>query len=46
MMASFFGGVFMEFSINHPVLFVIVALLVAVVLRQSVYFLIKALKRS
>ena len=36
----------MEFSINHPVLFVIVALLVAVVLGQSVYFLIKALKRS
>ena len=36
----------MEFSVNHPILFVIVALLVAVVLGQSVYFLIKALKRS
>ena len=36
----------MEFSVNHPILFVIVGLLVAVVLGQSVYFLIKALKRS
>ena len=36
----------MEFSVNHPVLFIIVALLVAVVLGQSVYFLVKALKRS
>ena len=36
----------MEFHINHPVLYVIVALLVAVVLGQSVYFLAKALKRS
>ncbi|MBP3479601.1 MAG: DUF5058 family protein [Oscillospiraceae bacterium] len=36
----------MEFSVNHPALFVIVALLVAVVLGQSVYFLVKALKRS
>ena len=36
----------MEFSVNHPVLFVIAAILVAVVLAQSVYFLIKARKRS
>ena len=36
----------MEFYVNHPILFVIVGLLVAVVLGQSVYFLIKALKRS
>ena len=36
----------MEFRVNHPILFVIVGLLVAVVLGQSVYFLIKALKRS
>ena len=36
----------MEFYVNHPVLFVIAGLLVAVVLGQSVYFLIKALKRS
>ena len=34
------------FSINHPVLFIIVGLLVAVVLGQSIYFLLKALKRS
>ena len=36
----------MEFSINHPVLFVIVGLLIAVVLGQSIFFLVKALKRS
>ena len=36
----------MEFYVNHPVLFVIAGLLVAVVLGQSVYFLVKALKRS
>ena len=36
----------MQFSINHPVLFIIVGLLIAVVLGQSVYFLLKALKRS
>ena len=36
----------MEFYVNHPVLFVIVGLIVAAVLGQSVYFLLKALKRS
>ena len=36
----------MKFSINHPVLFILVGLLVAVVLGQSIYFLLKALKRS
>ena len=36
----------MEFSVNHPILFLIVGLLVAVVLGQSVFFLIKALRRS
>ena len=36
----------MEFSINHPILFLIAGILVAVVLGQSVYFLIKALRRS
>ena len=36
----------MTFSVNHPVLFLIAGLLVAVVLAQSVYFLIKALRRS
>ena len=33
----------MEFHINHPILFLIVGLLVAVVLGQSIFFLIKAL---
>lgn len=36
----------MEFSINHPILFVLVAILVAAVLGQSVYFLVKALRRA
>jgi len=36
----------MEFYVNHPALFVIAGLLVAVVLGQSVYFLLKALRRS
>ncbi len=36
----------MEFSVNHPLLFLIAGLLVAVVLGQSVYFLVKALRRS
>ncbi len=36
----------MEFYVNHPALFVIAGLLVAVVLAQSVYFLVKALRRS
>ena len=36
----------MEFYVNHPVLFVLAGALVAVVLGQSVYFLVKALRRS
>lgn len=36
----------MEFNVNHPLLFVIAGLLIAVVLAQSVYFLVKALRRS
>lgn len=36
----------MEFHVNHPLLFVIAGLLVAVVLAQSVFFLVKALRRS
>lgn len=36
----------MEFHVNHPVLFVLAGLIVAVVLGQSVYFLLKAMKRS
>ena len=36
----------MEFSVNHPILFILAGILVAVVLGQSVYFLVKALRRS
>ena len=36
----------MEFYVNHPILFVIAGILVAVVLGQSVFFLVKALRRS
>lgn len=36
----------MEFHVNHPILYVMVGILVAVVLAQSVYFLVKALRRS
>ena len=36
----------MEFSVNHPLLYIIAGVLVAVVLAQSVYFLVKALRRS
>ena len=36
----------MEFSLNHPLLFVLAGVLIAVVLAQSVYFLVKALRRS
>ena len=36
----------LEFHVNHPVLFILTGILVAVVLGQSVYFLLKALKRS
>ena len=38
--------IIMEFHVNHPLLFVLAGVLVAVVLGQSVYFLVKALKRS
>ena len=36
----------MEFHVNHPILFLLAGILVAVVMGQSVYFLVKALKRS
>ena len=36
----------MNFSVNHPILFVLVGIIVAVVLGQSVFFLVKALRRS
>ncbi|MBO5908101.1 MAG: DUF5058 family protein [Clostridia bacterium] len=36
----------MEFSVNHPILFVLVGLIIAVVLGQSVYFFIKSIRRA
>ena len=36
----------MEFRVNHPLLFILAGILVVVVLGQSVYFLLKALRRS
>ena len=36
----------MEFYVNHPFLFILVGIVILVVLSQSVFFLVKALKRS
>ena len=36
----------MEFQVNHPILFVLAGAIIAAVLGQSVFFLVKALKRS
>ena len=36
----------MEFSVNHPLLYLIAGILIAAVLGQSVYFLVKAMRRS
>ena len=36
----------MEFHVNHPALFIIAGIVIAVVLAQSAYFLIKAVRRS
>lgn len=36
----------MEFHVNHPVLFLLVGIIVAAVLAQSVYFLVKAYRRA
>jgi len=36
----------MEFSVNSPVLFLLAGLIIAVVMAQSVYFLVKAWKRG
>ena len=36
----------MTFHVNHPILFLLAGILIAVVLGQSVYFLLKAMKRS
>lgn len=36
----------MEFNVNSPILFVIVGIIIAVVIAQSVFFLVRALKRA
>jgi hypothetical protein len=36
----------MEFNVNHPILFVLVAIIIAIVFGQSVFFLVKAWKRG
>ena len=36
----------MEFSVNHPILFVIVGAIIALVLAQSAFFLFRAVKRA
>ncbi|MGN1320871.1 MAG: DUF5058 family protein, partial [Acutalibacteraceae bacterium] len=36
----------MKFNVNHPILFLIVAIIILIVLAQSVFFLIKAWKRG
>ena len=36
----------MEFSVNHPILFLIVGIIISAVLAQSVYFLVKSMRRA
>ena len=36
----------MEFNVNHPILYALVGAIIALVLGQSVYFLVKALRRA
>ena len=36
----------MNFSVNHPILFVLVGIIIAVVMAQSAYFLVKSLRRA
>ena len=36
----------MEFKVNHPIIFLMVAVLILVVLAQSVYFLVRAYRRA
>ena len=36
----------MEFSVNHPIIFIMVGLIILTVLGQSVFFLVRALKRA
>ena len=36
----------MDFSVNHPILFLLVGIVILVVLAQSIYFLLKAMRRA
>ncbi len=36
----------MEFSVNHPILYLLVGIVIAAVLGQSVFFLVRALRRA
>ena len=36
----------MKFSVNHPIIFIMVGLIILTVLGQSVFFLVRALKRA
>nr|MBE6545099.1 DUF5058 family protein [Oscillospiraceae bacterium] len=36
----------MQFSANHPILFVLVGIIIAAVLGQSIYFLVKSVRRA
>lgn len=36
----------MKFSVNHPILFVLVGIIIAAVLGQSIFFLIKSVRRA
>ena len=36
----------MEFNVNHPILFVLVGIIIATVLGQSVYFLLKSVRQA
>ena len=36
----------MPFSVNHPIIYILVGTIIAVVLAQSVYFLVRAVKRA
>ena len=36
----------MKFNVNHPILYIMVGIIIAIVIAQSVYFLVKAIKRA
>lgn len=36
----------MEFSVNHPIIFVLVGIVLLIVLGQSVFFLVRTIKRA